>query len=77
MTTPGYVWSGGGLDAEHGAAHPEDQAVPIAFYGSGIPALRLARAVSTVDIGPTLAALIGVAPTEPVDGRVLDEVLGR
>jgi hypothetical protein len=33
-TMPGYVWSGGGLDAEHGSANPEDIAVPIAFYGA-------------------------------------------
>jgi hypothetical protein len=74
---PGYVWSAGGLSAEHGGAHPEDVAVPIAFWGPGIRAQRLARRVSTVDIGPTLAAFIGIAPTEPVDGHVLDEVVGH
>ena len=77
MTAPGYVWSAGGLDAEHGSANPEDIAVPIAFYGAGIPARRVERRVSTVNIGPTLAALIGVTPTEPVDGAPLSEVLGR
>lgn len=77
MTAPGYVWSGGGLDAEHGSANPEDIAVPIAFYGQGIPAQRLERHASTVDIAPTLAALIGVTPTEPLDGRVLSEVVTR
>ncbi|HEX4628763.1 MAG TPA: alkaline phosphatase family protein, partial [Gemmatimonadales bacterium] len=77
ITSPGFVWSAGGLDAEHGSANPEDQAVPIAFYGAGIRAQRLARPVSAVDIGPTLAAFVGIAPTEPVDGRVLDEVLGH
>ncbi|HVH08600.1 MAG TPA: hypothetical protein VM736_02290, partial [Gemmatimonadales bacterium] len=54
-----------------------DVTVPIAFYGAGIPAQRLARPVSTVDIGPTLAAWVGIEPTEPVDGRVLGEVMGR
>lgn len=77
MTAPGYVWSGGGPDAEHGSANPEDIAVPIAFYGAGIPAQRIEQPASTVDIAPTLAALIGVSPTEPVDGRVLTEVVGR
>jgi arylsulfatase A-like enzyme len=52
-------------------------AVPIVFYGPGIAAQRLARRVSTVDIGPTLAAFIGIAPTEAVDGRVLAAVLGH
>src|SRR5262249_41563385 len=77
VTQPGYVWSGGGISAEHGGAHPEDIAVPLAFYGPGIRAQRAARRVSTVDIGPTLAALIGVRPTEAVDGHVLLEVVGR
>ncbi len=76
ITAPGYVWSAGGLDAEHGSANPEDLAVPIAFYGAGIAARRVERRVSTVDIGPTLAALIGVAPTGPVDGAPLSEVIG-
>jgi arylsulfatase A-like enzyme len=47
------------------------------FYGPGIAAQRLERRVSTVDIGPTLAAFIGIAPTEAVDGHVLLEVRGH
>ncbi len=70
-----FVWSTGGLDAEHGTANRDDIAVPIAFYGAGIRAQRVARPVSTVDIAPTLAALIGVSPTEPLDGHVLSEVV--
>ncbi len=77
ITKPGYVWSAGGPSAEHGGAHPEDIAVPIAFYGPGIRAQRVERPVSTVDIGPTLAALIGVTPIESVDGSPLNEVLGH
>lgn len=74
-TKPGYVWSGGGTSAEHGAGDSDDVSVPVAFWGAGIPAQRLERAVRTVDIGPTLAALLGVRPTERVDGEVLREVL--
>jgi len=77
VTAPGYVWSAGGLDAEHGSTNPEDVAVPIAFYGASIAAQRVARPVSTVDIAPTLAALLGVPPTEPLDGHVLPEVLSH
>jgi predicted AlkP superfamily pyrophosphatase or phosphodiesterase len=77
LTAPGYVWSAGGLDAEHGSTNPEDVAVPIAFYGEGIRAVRIERPVSTVDIAPTLAALLGIAPDETLDGRVLSEVLER
>ena len=71
----GYVWSGGGLGAEHSSANREDIEVPIAFYGSGIPARRVERAASTVDIAPTLAALLGLTPTDAFDGHVLAEVL--
>jgi len=77
VTAPGYVWSAGGLDAEHGSTNPEDVAVPIAFYGASIAAQRVARPVSTVDIAPTLAALLGVPPIEPLDGHVLPEVLSH
>ena len=77
ITAPGYVWSAGGPSAEHGGAHPEDIAVPIVFYGPGIRAQLVERPVSTVDIGPTLAALVGVTPTEPVDGHLLPEVIGH
>jgi arylsulfatase A-like enzyme len=33
--------------------------------------------VSVVDIAPTLAALLGVEPTEPIQGRALREALTR
>ncbi|HEV2750065.1 MAG TPA: alkaline phosphatase family protein [Gemmatimonadales bacterium] len=75
VTTDGYVWSGGGLGAEHSSANWEDIEVPIAFYGPGIAAQRVERPASTVDIAPTLAALLGISPTEPLDGRVLREVV--
>ena len=74
-TSEGYVWSAGQLGAEHGSANLADVQVPIAFLGPGIPARLVARPVSTVDIAPTLAALIGVRPTERLDGRMLPEVI--
>jgi len=76
-TKPGYVWSSGGLDAEHSSANQDDIEVPIAFYGKSIAAQKIQRPVSTTDIAPTLAALLGITPTEPVDGHTLTEVFGR
>lgn len=72
---PGWIWSDGTLSAEHGSTSVEDQRVPIAFLGAGIPARRYDDAVSTTDIAPTLAALLGVRPLEPLDGRPLVQLL--
>jgi arylsulfatase A-like enzyme len=73
---PGYVWSLPDWSiAQHGSTAPLDVGVPIAFLGPGIRPARIARPVRTVDIAPTLAALLGVPPTEPLDGRVLPEVV--
>jgi hypothetical protein len=71
---PGYVWSKGGTSAEHGTPNALDLAVPISFVGTAIPAGRYDRLVRTVDIAPTLAMLIGVRPTEPLDGVALKEL---
>ncbi len=58
-------------DAVHGQPHDYDTQVPVLFWGAGIvPGERTGEA-RVVDIGPTLAAWIGVRPLERVDGRVL------
>jgi len=77
LPKPGYVWSTGGLRAEHGGAHPEDINVPVVFLVPGATPQHPTRPVNTVDIAPTLAALLGIKPTEPLDGVVLPEVLAR
>jgi hypothetical protein len=69
----GYVW----VRDDHGSTTVMDQRVPIAFWGIGIPAGRSTRTVSTTDIAPTLAALLGIPPTEPVSGAVLPEIVPR
>ncbi len=71
---PGYVWSSGKLSAEHGTAGANDVWVPIAVEGTGIGAARHDEIVRTVDIAPTLASLLGIAPTEPIDGHALPVV---
>lgn len=72
----GWVW-GGAHEAQHGTAHPDDVTVPIIIVGPGVRAGVYRRPVRTTDIGPTLAALLGVRPAEPTDGRPLRETLGR
>jgi arylsulfatase A-like enzyme len=45
--------------------------------GSAVKPGRYAAPTYTVDVAPTLAALLGIPPTEAVDGRVLTEALRR
>ncbi len=72
---PGYVWSTPDRTAaEHGSTADLDVTVPIAFMGKGIRPTRITRPVRTVDIAPTLASLLGITPTEQLDGQVLAEV---
>ncbi|MGD0485007.1 MAG: alkaline phosphatase family protein [Gemmatimonadales bacterium] len=63
--------------AEHGQPSDDDTHVPLLFWGAGIRAGTFAQRVSVVDIAPTLAALLGVEPTEPIQGRALREALTR
>ena len=62
--------------ATHGSAYDYDTHVPLVFMGPGIAAGRYGEPARTVDLAPTLAALLGVTPPD-VDGRVLGEALGQ
>jgi hypothetical protein len=73
---PGFVWSPPDqLIAEHGSTALADIEVPIAFLGPGVRPATIHRPVRTVDIAPTLAALLGLRPSEPLDGEALSEIL--
>lgn len=75
---PNFIWgSPTSTGTTHGTTNLADLQVPIAFMGAGIPARRSDRAARTVDIGPTLAALLGIRPLEPVEGVILPEVTAR
>jgi arylsulfatase A-like enzyme len=56
----------------HGTPYLHDRKVPLAFFGAGterlVPPDRWTR---TVDLAPTLAALIGVQAPQDLDGRSL------
>jgi arylsulfatase A-like enzyme len=67
----GYVWE----RTDHGSTALADQRVPIAFWGMWLEGSRPRRVASSTDIGPTLAALLGVRPTEAVTGIILPEVV--
>ena len=61
-------------ETSHGTPHPFDTHVPLVFAGPGIAPGRHAERVRTVDIAPTLAAILGVRPMGTIDGRVLEGV---
>lgn len=76
-TREGWIWGWREGYATHGSPHALDVHVPIVFSVPGVAPRMVSRPVRTVDIGPTLAAWLGVRPTEPVDGVVLPEVVPR
>jgi len=56
----------------HGSAWDYDRSVPILFWWQGVEGFQQPAAVETVDIAPTLAALIGLdIPAVEIDGRTL------
>lgn len=69
-TSRGYV-------ATHGSPWDYDRRVPILFWRRGMAPFEQPLAVETVDIMPSLAALIGLALVPgSVDGRCLDLIAG-
>src|SRR5439155_24089664 len=73
---PYAVWSLENLPiAMHGQPSDLDAHVPLIFWGRGVRRGVYRGRVNTVDIAPTLARLLGLTPSEPLDGRVLGEAL--
>ena len=69
--------TGVGYVATHGSVWDYDRRVPMLFWRKGLAGFEQPNPVMTVDILPTLAALIGL-PIDPAqtDGRCLDLVSG-
>jgi len=57
----------------HGSPYAYDTQVPLLLAGPGIRAGRFAGRVSTLDLAPTLADLLGVLQPAGCEGRVLAE----
>jgi predicted AlkP superfamily pyrophosphatase or phosphodiesterase len=70
-----YYYYSGVTYATHGSPHAQDARVPIIFYGAPFKAGTYGQFTRVVDMAPTLAEVIGVRPTEPLDGRVLRAAL--
>ena len=59
--------------ATHGSVYDYDRRVPMLFWRKGLTPFEQSAPVETVDIAPSLAALVGVkAPAGTWDGRCLD-----
>ena len=66
-----------GYVATHGSPWDYDRRVPIAFWRPGMAATAQGQAVETVDVMPTLAAMLGLAiDPAAVDGKCLPGVSG-
>lgn len=73
---PYHVWGHFPI-AMHGSPHDYDASVPIIFLGPPFKRGKYQDFARTVDIAPTLAAVLGTRPTERLDGRVLEKALKR
>lgn len=58
--------------AGHGSPWNHDRQVPILFWWPGAPSESRGPTAQVVDIAPTLAAVAGITPGAPVDGRCID-----
>ncbi len=70
----GSLWTTTPQGADHGTPWAMDRSIPIVFWSPGVTLRTVRRSVRTVDIAPTLARLLGIRPTEPLDGVDLPEV---
>ena len=71
---PHYVW-GAYATGIHGGPYDDDAHVPVIFYGPGFKTGRYGEFARVVDMAPTLAHVMEVVPTEPLDGHVLQAAL--
>jgi predicted AlkP superfamily pyrophosphatase or phosphodiesterase len=70
-STLDHIDPAGSYIAGHGSPWNYDRRVPILFWRPGIRGYEQYLPIETVDIAPTLAALLGV-PHPDVDGRCID-----
>ncbi|MDF7777278.1 alkaline phosphatase family protein, partial [Sphingomonas sp. AOB5] len=66
------VAAGPGRVATHGSIWDYDRRVPILFWRKGMTGFEHPLSIETVDIAPTLAALLGIKVPVEIDGRCLD-----
>ena len=70
-----WAYAGGVEYAAHGQPTDRDAHVPLIIWGKGVRAGTYGARANTVDLAPTLARLLGLAPLSMLDGRVLGEAV--
>lgn len=70
ITIRPFWYFGSGI-ASHGTPHDYDARVPVTFWGAAFSAASDPSTARVVDIGPTLAHLLGIRPSERLDGVIL------
>ncbi|HEY4613053.1 MAG TPA: alkaline phosphatase family protein, partial [Bacteroidota bacterium] len=58
----------------HGTPYRYDTHVPVIFWGMNLKPQRVGRAIHTIDVAPTLAAILGIRYPRSVEGEVLKEI---
>jgi hypothetical protein len=71
---PYHYWRGVTY-ATHGSPHDYDSHVPVIFVGAPFRPGTYREFARVVDMAPTLAAVLGIAPQERLDGVVLRQAL--
>jgi hypothetical protein len=57
--------------------YTENTQVPLVWYGGSIPKGTTLKRTSATDIVPTMAALLGINPSNSVTGKVIEELIKR
>jgi hypothetical protein len=63
------------VTSSHGSPWSYDTFVPVVFAGSKLSPRRIYRSIETVDITPTLAAIVGTKPPSGSRSGPLPEIM--
>ena len=77
LTLTKYSYWSSTITATHGSPYDQDAFVPIIFYGTGVKPGHYSVFARTVDMAPTLAAIVNAKPLEKLDGVPLTDAIVR
>ena len=75
ITMEPYFYDSGVHFATHGTPYDYDAHIPVIMMGPMFLPGTYDAPIRSVDVAPTLAAAVGIKPTERVDGKVLQYVI--